>query len=202
MPPRSLKSIAVSVAWVAWRLGHDPALRFVCCSYSAELALKHARDCRPSCSPTGIPRLPAHGPLQGAQRRARLPDHRPRRPVLHLGRRHPDRPRWRCIIIDDPIKPEDAASEIARKVAIEWFGSTLLSRLNDKAAGAIVLVMQRLHEDDLAGHVLEAGGWEHLCLPAIAEIDEEIPIEGGDSFSAALAICCTSGAKGERCWTP
>jgi hypothetical protein len=42
----------------------------------------------------------------------------------------------------------------------------LSSRLNDKSKGAILLVMQRLHEEDLAGHLLDAGGWDHLSLPA------------------------------------
>jgi hypothetical protein len=46
LPPRNLKSITISVAWVAWCLGHDPSLSFVCVSYSNELSAKHARDCR------------------------------------------------------------------------------------------------------------------------------------------------------------
>jgi predicted phage terminase large subunit-like protein len=72
------------------------------------------------------------------------------------------------IIIDDPIKPEDAHSETARKALNNWYGSTLASRLNSQAGGAIVLVMQRLHQDDLSGHVLAGGDFEHLKLPAIA----------------------------------
>jgi predicted phage terminase large subunit-like protein len=180
VPPRSLKSIAVSVAWVAWRLGHDPALRFVCCSYSAELALKHARDCRAVMQSDWYRRAFPNTVLS----KERNAEHdfqttaRGGRFSTSVGGTLTGRG-GDHIIVDDPIKPEDAASESARKAAIQWFGSTLLSRLNDKAAGSIVLVMQRLHEDDLAGHLLEAGGWEHLCLPAIAETDEEIPIGDG-----------------------
>ena len=183
VPPRSLKSIAVSVAWVAWRLGHDPTLRFVCCSYSAELALKHARDCRAVMQSDWYRRAFPRTVLS----KERNAEHdfqttaRGGRFSTSVGGTLTGRG-GDCIIIDDPIKPEDAASESARKVAIDWFGSTLLSRLNDKAAGSIVLVMQRLHEDDLAGYLLEAGGWEHLCLPAFAEIDEEIPTEDGDLY--------------------
>src|SRR5262245_319775 len=55
------------------------------------------------------------------------------------------------IILDDVIKAEDAQSEKLRRAVNEWYGTTLVSRLNDKENGAIVLVMQRLHEDDLAG---------------------------------------------------
>ena len=59
------------------------------------------------------------------------------------------------IIIDDPLKPEEALSEARRKAANEWFDHTLYGRVNDKRTGRIILVMQRLHEDDLVGHVLD-----------------------------------------------
>ena len=77
------------------------------------------------------------------------------------------------IIIDDPLKPEEAMSESRRAAVNEWFDGTLYSRLNDKAKGAIVIIMQRLHEDDLVGHVLRQEGWEVLSFPAIAESRRE-----------------------------
>src|SRR5213593_1497498 len=80
------------------------------------------------------------------------------------------------IIVDDPLKAEEAMSEPARRRVIDWYGGTLVSRLNDKERGPIVVVMQRLHENDLAGHLLGQGGWEHLDLPAIAVEDSVIPI--------------------------
>jgi predicted phage terminase large subunit-like protein len=83
------------------------------------------------------------------------------------------------IIIDDPIKPADAMSDITRERLIQWCGTTLLSRLDDKECDAMVLVMQRLHVGDLAGHFLEQGGWSHLNLPAIAEKVERIEIGPG-----------------------
>ena len=80
------------------------------------------------------------------------------------------------VIIDDPLKPQDAQSEAARDGLWQWYTNTLLSRLDNKAEDAIVLVMQRLHLDDLAGRLLELGRWHHLDLPAIAERDELIPL--------------------------
>src|SRR5262249_9049182 len=80
------------------------------------------------------------------------------------------------IIIDDPIKPQDAQSKATRDKTIQWYENTLLSRLDDKVRGAIVLVMQRLHMEDLAGHLLEKGGFQHLCLPAIAEGKQTIKL--------------------------
>ncbi len=83
------------------------------------------------------------------------------------------------IIIDDPIKPADAMSDTTRERVNEWCGTTLLSRLDDKQRDAMILVMQRLHEGDLAGHLLKHGGWRHLCMPAVAEAEERIEIGPG-----------------------
>jgi hypothetical protein len=76
------------------------------------------------------------------------------------------------IIIDDPLKPEEALSDSHRRAANEWFDHTLYSRLNDKEKGAIILIMHRLHEDDLVGHVTAQEDWEIVRFPAIAEADE------------------------------
>ena len=80
------------------------------------------------------------------------------------------------IIIDDPLKPADALSASRREHANEWFFNTLLSRLDDKVNGAIVVVMQRLHVDDLCGTLLRSGEWALLSLPAIAEFEQTVPI--------------------------
>ncbi|HWZ80050.1 MAG TPA: hypothetical protein VNX87_26170, partial [Candidatus Sulfotelmatobacter sp.] len=72
------------------------------------------------------------------------------------------------IILDDPLKPDEALSESQREAVNQWYDHTLYSRLNDKRVGCIIIIMQRLHEDDLVGHVLEQEGWEHVRLPAIA----------------------------------
>lgn len=105
------------------------------------------------------------------------------------------------IISDDPLKAEEAMSEPGRKRVIDWYGTTLVSRLNDKRSGRIVAVMQRLHEDDLAGHLLQAGGWHHLDLPAIAVEDSTSPSARIASLTAAPATFCTHSAKASRCWS-
>jgi hypothetical protein len=76
------------------------------------------------------------------------------------------------IIIDDPLKPEEAVSDVRRNAVNEWYEHTLYSRLNNKATGCIIVIMQRLHEDDLVGHLLLQGGWKVLKFPAIAVEDE------------------------------
>jgi predicted phage terminase large subunit-like protein len=84
-----------------------------------------------------------------------------------------------AIIIDDPIKPAEAESEAERRRVNDWYDTTLFSRLDDKEAGAILLVMQRLHQDDLTGHLVEKGEFEVLALPAIAAEYESLPIGDG-----------------------
>jgi hypothetical protein len=76
------------------------------------------------------------------------------------------------IVLDDPIKPIDAESEVARPKNNEWFDKVLFSRLNSKEHGSIILVMQRLHENDLSGHLLEKEGFDLIALPAIAIREE------------------------------
>jgi predicted phage terminase large subunit-like protein len=83
------------------------------------------------------------------------------------------------IIIDDPLNANEMCSESARNHVNDWYAGALVSRLNDKQKGAIIVVMQRLHEDDLAGHLLLQEGWEHLNLPAIAIEDETIALGDG-----------------------
>jgi hypothetical protein len=62
------------------------------------------------------------------------------------------------ILIDDPLKPEEALSDAQRQAANDWFSHTLYSRLNDKRHRAVVNIMQRMHEHDLVDHILAQGG--------------------------------------------
>lgn len=76
-----------------------------------------------------------------------------------------------AIIIDDPLKPDDAHSEVKRKSVNERYNGTIRSRVNDRNT-PIIVIMQRLHEDDMSGFLLNGGSgedWEHLCLPALDE---------------------------------
>ena len=177
MPPRSLKSIATSVAFPAYALGLDPTRRFICVSYSAELAKKHSNDFRAVIEAlwyralfpdTRIGQKDSETEIELTARGFRL--------ATSVGGTLTGRG-GDIIVIDDPLKPDDAYSEAKRTAANEWFKNTLLSRLDDKRTGAIVLVMQRVHMDDLTGFVTgESDEWKVLNLPAIAEADEAVPI--------------------------
>lgn len=76
-----------------------------------------------------------------------------------------------AIIIDDPLKPDDAFSEIKRKAINDRYNNTIRSRVNSRDT-PIIVIMQRLHEDDMSGYLLDGGSgeeWHHLCLPALDE---------------------------------
>ena len=177
LPPRHLKSLMASIAFPAWCLGQDPSAQILCVSYAQDLADKLARDCR------GIMMSPWYQRIFStrlAPHRQAVQEFITTRQGYRLATstggvltgRGAD-----IILIDDPLKPDEALSDAQRKAANEWYDHTLYSRLNDKRHGAIVIIMQRLHEDDLIGHVLAQEGWEVLSFPAIAEADEVHRIE-------------------------
>jgi predicted phage terminase large subunit-like protein len=181
VPPRSLKSIMCSVAFPAFVLGRDPTKRLIVASYGADLAIKHGNDFR-----TVVNSAEYHGIFPGMSISAMKNTQTEVVTTLNgfrlatsvdgpLTGRGGD-----IIIIDDPIAAQAALSQKSREHVGDWYFNTLLSRLDDKQNGAIVLVMQRLHEDDLAGVLLRGSDeWTVLSLPAIAEQDEQIEIGNG-----------------------
>jgi predicted phage terminase large subunit-like protein len=177
LPPRHLKSLLASIAFPAWCLGHDPSAQILCVSYAQDLAGKLARDCRSIMMSPWYRRI---FPTRLAPHRQAVQEFITTRQGYRLATSNGGVLTGRgadIILIDDPLKPEEALSDAQRQAANEWFSHTLYSRLNDKRHGAIVIIMQRLHEDDLVGHVLTQEPWEVIRFPAIAEEDEVHEIE-------------------------
>jgi predicted phage terminase large subunit-like protein len=168
IPPRSLKSTMVSIAFPAFLLGRDPTVKIIAASYNQDLANKFSNDTRSIMSEAWYQQTFTDTRLlRDTQSFSETTQHGIRfstsvaGPMTGVGADF--------IIIDDPIKPSDINSEPARKAANDWFDQTVSTRLNAPNEGVIIVVMQRLHVDDLAGHLLEQGGWEILRIPAIAE---------------------------------
>ncbi|MBV8938850.1 MAG: phage terminase large subunit [Alphaproteobacteria bacterium] len=169
LPPRSLKSVCVSVAWPAWILGHDPAARILAASYSANLALKHSLDCRQ------IVQSEWYRQVFPATRLSREQNEKHKFMTTRFGFRLATSVGGTLtgegggfLLMDDPLNPAQAASTVERERANAWFDHTFASRLDDKRTGVMVLVMQRLHAADLTAHLMEKGGWDCVRLPAIA----------------------------------
>jgi hypothetical protein len=184
MPPRHLKSLTVSVAFPAFLLGHEPWHRIFAISYGSELSSKHASDFRSIVeSPwyrRAFPKMRISRSLEdevwttarGFRRSTSVYG-----TLTGLG--------GDIFIIDDPQKPVDAQSDTQRSRLNHWVSNTLMSRLDSKQTGVIIVVMQRVHLNDLSGYLMESGGWEVLSLPAIAEQDEIIAIGDGVFHSRA-----------------
>ena len=177
-PPRSLKSLCASVAFPAYLLGCDPTAQIICASYGQELANKHALDCRTVMTSAWYQALFPHTRL--SPERQAVEEFMTTQQGFRLSTSVGGTLRGRgadFIIIDDPLKPEEALSDTRRRAANDWFDGTLYSRLNNKTTGRIILIMQRLHEDDLVGHVLGLEPWTVVRHPAIAEEDERFEIQ-------------------------
>jgi predicted phage terminase large subunit-like protein len=179
VPPRHLKSIIASVALPAWYLGHNPSERVVCVSYSAELAKTHANDFR---------RVVTDSTYQAVFPKMRLA--RETDSEIHTtlrGRRYATSIQGtltgrggNLFIIDDPLKPADAVSEVTRERVIEWYRSTLVTRPDDKQIARIMVVMQRIHVDDLVGYLEEnEPRFEVLNLPSVAQSTDTYDLGGG-----------------------
>ena len=172
IPPRHLKSICASVALPAFILGHKPSANIICASYGQDLAEKLARDTRTVMNAPFYRRI-FDTRLSGEKNSVNefVTTQNGGRVATSVGGvltgRGAD-----FLIIDDALKPDDALSETRRKSVNEWFDNTLLSRLNSKINGCIIIIMQRLHTDDLVGHVLEKESWEVIKFPALAEENE------------------------------
>lgn len=177
LPPRHLKSITVSVAFAAFLLGHRPHRRIIAISYSNELSDKHSSDFR-SIVRSGwyqrvFPRMRISrdvGDQVITTQRGFRKSTSVSGSLTGLG--------GDLFIIDDPQKPVDAQSAALRNNLNQWVANTLMSRLDNKETSAIIVVMQRVHLDDLSGFLLSGAlsDWTHLSLPAISETEEQIPI--------------------------
>lgn len=177
VPPRHLKTHAISVAFPAWLLGHDPSKQILSVTYAQDLSEKMARDSRKIMASDFYKAL-------FDTRISRERDSAAEFETEHNGYRLSDSVSGgltgrgaNLIILDDPLKPDDALSDIRRKAVNERYDNTIRTRLNSQNTGAIIIVMQRLHGHDLVAHVQQHEQWDVLSFPAIAEKDETFDIE-------------------------
>lgn len=179
LPPRYLKSVICSIALPAFILGHNPSAKIMCISYGEDLASKLATDCRTIMETDWYKELFFQTRIRGDRRSSmdfETTKHGGRFAVTISGGVTGRGADW--IIIDDPLKPVEAFSDIQREKVNELYGNTVNSRLNDKNTGRILVVMQRLHAHDLSGFLFENDpDFKSIVLPLIAVKDEEWQIK-------------------------
>ena len=173
VPPRSLKSSIVTVSLNAWAWTRWPHLKFISGSYAANIALELGLKTRRLVdSPWYQENWGARVKFSQDQNSKELfenTNHGLRKSVGVGG--GVTGSGADVFIIDDPQNPEEAHSEADRKTCIRWFKETAYSRLNNQDVGLRVVIMQRLHQEDLTGWILEnqPGLWRHICLPVSTE---------------------------------
>lgn len=169
IPPRHSKSTIVSVMWPMWEWLTDPAQKFLCASYSGNLSIRDNLKARRLVqSPWYQERWGHLFKLAGDQNaKQRFENDRTGyRIATSVGGTATGEGGSR-LILDDPHGAQAAQSDTIRESDLEWFDVVWSTRLNNPKTDAMVTVMQRLHERDISGHILEdIGGWEHIKIPA------------------------------------
>ncbi|MGA8155290.1 MAG: terminase family protein, partial [Rhodoplanes sp.] len=181
IPPRHGKSLLASVALPAWILGRDPTRKIICASYGELLSKDFSTRTR------DLLRSPNYGAVfpgveldaggaSTVELRTTAKGYRLATTVegavtgkgAHF------------IIIDDPLKAVEAESETVRNDVYEWTRGSLMSRFDKPAEGAMIVIHQRLHQDDLIGRLRADGGWEYLEMPGEGLQSQQFDLGGGE----------------------
>jgi predicted phage terminase large subunit-like protein len=169
IPPRHSKSTIVSVMWPAWEWITDPAQKYLCASYSSTLSTRDNLKTRRLLQSSWYQERWGHmfkftGDQNAKQRFEN--DKTGYRIATSVGGSVTGDGGSR-LVCDDPHGAQAAQSEAMRESDLEWFDMVWSTRLNNPKTDAMIVVMQRLHEQDISGHILnDIKGWEHICIPA------------------------------------
>ena len=176
MPPRHMKSLTVSVFWPTWAWIEHPEIRWLFSSYAEALSIRDSLKCRRIIqSPWyqtnwgDIYQLTSDQNVKG-----RFENNRTGYRLSTSVESGNTGEGGDLVICDDPHNVKEAPSQAKREAALIWWDETMSTRLNNPKTGIKVIIMQRVHNEDLAGHVLAQGGYEHLCLPEEYEPENKI----------------------------
>ena len=198
IPPRHMKSISVAVALPAWTWTIQPQKRFLFASYAASLSVRDSVKCRRLIdSPWYKDHFGETFSLTGDQnQKQRFENDKTGQRIATSVDGALTGEGGDIIVIDDPHNVREAESSAVREGVLEWWDQAMQSRLNDPKTGAFIIIMQRVHENDLTGHILanEHDDWDHLCLPARYEIGHPTPTQ------TSLGFTDPRTAEGDLLW--
>ena len=185
VPFRSTKSLIVTVMFPVWSWIRDPKLRFITSSYSANLSIELATKSRDIIFSEWF--KSRWGTIFHIKKDQNLKE---RYENNHMGMRRATSVGGTVtgqggdfLIVDDPLSPQMANSATERENANEWYRTTFYSRLNSPKIGVRIIIMQRVHEDDLSGFLLDREtrlNYNHICIPAT--IDGEVKPKKLENF--------------------
>lgn len=187
IPPRHMKSISVAVALPAWTWTIQPEKRFLFASYASSLSVRDSVKCRRLISsPWYQHHFGDKFDLTGDQnQKQRFENDKTGMRIATSVDGALTGEGGDIIVIDDPHNVREAESSAVREGVLDWWDQAMQTRLNDPKTGAFVIIMQRVHENDLTGHILanEHDDWDHLCLPARYEIGHPSETKSSLSFT-------------------
>ncbi len=174
IPPRHTKSLLVSVLWPCWSWIHNPSSRWLFVSYGQDLSTRDSVKCRRLITSQWYQERwgDKFAITSDQNQKTRFENNKTGyRLATSVGGMLTGEGGG-FLIIDDPHNVKEAESDTIRESILRWYDEVLSTRLDDPKTGAKVIIMQRVHERDLSGHVLQKeAGYTHLCLPARYETD-------------------------------
>lgn len=181
LPPRNLKSYLVSIAFPAWCFARNPHYQFIVASHSLQpLAEKLNTDTRRLIESEWYKKLFPEASLEKAMATQLVTTDNGHR-IATSAFQSPTGVGMDIGILDDANKPDEALSDIIRTGVNGWVDNTFMSRFNDRRTGRFICVQQRVHENDVTGHILSKGGdVVHLVLPIQNRTGRDIVITLGD----------------------
>ena len=174
IPPRHMKSITAAVALPAWAWIDNPSKRFLFASYAGSLSVRDSVKCRRLIASRWYQENFGHiFQLTGDQnQKQRFENDKTGMRIATSVDGALTGEGGDIIVIDDPHNVREAESSTVREGVLDWWDQAMQTRLNDPKTGAFIIIMQRVHEKDLTGHILaNSNKWDHLCLPARYEIE-------------------------------
>jgi hypothetical protein len=174
IPPRYLKSFCINVAWIAWLLAKKSTRKILVASHSMQLSNKLSLDYKPIINSQWYQNIfdVTISKKQNTKEKFCTTNHGSRTACSvgsNITGEGAD-----YLIVDDRLTPIQALSKKKLNKVNDWFSSTFLTRLNDKKNGIVVIIMQRLHNNDLSGYLLKNQNWEHLKILIISQNNEKI----------------------------
>ena len=187
IPPRHMKSISVAVALPAWTWTIQPEKKFLYASYAGSLSIRDSVKCRRLIDSRWYKEhFGGEFKLTTDQnQKQRFENDKTGQRIATSVDGALTGEGGDIIVIDDPHNVREAESSTVREGVLEWWDQAMQTRLNDPKTGAFIIIMQRVHETDLTGHILrtEYDDWDHLCLPARYEIGHPTPTRSRLGFT-------------------
>jgi len=173
-----MKSITASVALPAWCWTTQPNKRFLFASYANSLSIRDSVKCRRLIDSDWYQQLfgDVFDLTTDQNQKQRFENNKTGMRIATSVDGALTGEGGDIIVIDDPHKVREAESTTVREGVLDWWDQAMQTRLNDPKTGAFIIIMQRVHDNDLTGHILSNDyDWDHLCLPARHEANHPYP---------------------------